>query len=67
MKQRGSARTLTRLHLGLAGIWLLLAVPTLLWWQNSVAWLVWMSLYAIVASHLAGWQAARAEREAGGE
>lgn len=50
-----------RLHALLMGVWLLLGLPTLLWWTNSLPWLVWMSLYAIVAGHFAAWQAARVE------
>lgn len=56
-----TARRLRRLHAALTVVWLLLGVPTLLWWTRSLPWLVWMSLYAIVASHWAAWQAARAE------
>lgn len=34
-------------------IWLVLGLPTLLWWKNVIAWVAWMSLYANFASHLA--------------
>jgi hypothetical protein len=29
-------------------IWWALVVPTILWWQSSVTWVVFMSLYAII-------------------
>lgn len=48
-----------RFHYALTITWALLAIPTMLWWRDSVAWLTWISLYANVASHLAAWQAAR--------
>lgn len=56
--------TQRRLHAVLTVAWLLLAVPSMLWWRNSIAYLVFLSVYAIVASHWACWQAARAEETA---
>ena len=41
--------------------WLSLSIPNFIWWSNSVAWVSWMSLYAIVVGHWAAQQAARAE------
>ena len=49
-------------HLALALGWALLLVPTLLWWKASILWVASMSLYANIASHWSGYQAARAER-----
>jgi hypothetical protein len=53
--------TWRRAHLALTLIWLTLGVPSILWWKDSVPYVVLMSWYAIVASHLAGWQASKAE------
>jgi hypothetical protein len=53
-----------RLHAVLTVVWLLLAVPTLMWWRHSLVWVAWMSLYANVASHWSAWQASRAEEAA---
>jgi hypothetical protein len=50
-----------RVHLALTLVWVALAVPTLLWWRDSVAWVAAMSLYANVAGHWAAFQASRAE------
>jgi len=59
-----AARRAGRLHLiGVAG-WLLLAVPTVLWWKDSVLWVAFCSLYANAGFHLGAWQATRAESEA---
>lgn len=54
-------RTLRRSHLALTLLWVFLVIPTMIWWRNSIAWVSFMSIYAIIASHAAGWQAARAE------
>lgn len=42
-------------------LWLALGVPSFLWWKTSLLWIVTMSWYAIVASHWAAWEAARAK------
>lgn len=55
---------MARLHLFLTLFWLALSLPTLLWWSESVTWVVWMSLYAIVATHWSAYQATRAEVQA---
>lgn len=52
-----------RLHLALTILWVTLAIPTLLWWRESVLWVALMSLYANVAGHWAAYQAAHAECE----
>ena len=35
---------------------LVMAVPSMLFWRNSVAYLVFLSVYAVVAGHWAAWQ-----------
>ena len=60
-----SAPTEERIHLTLMTAWVTLILPTVLWWKGSVAWVAAMSLYANIAAHAAGWQAARAERRSG--
>lgn len=42
-------------------LWLILGIPTFLWWQESLIWVVAMSWWANVASHFAAWIAGRAE------
>jgi len=44
-------------------VWLIPGtVATLLWWSDSVVWVSWMSLYAIVIGHWSSVQAALADR-----
>lgn len=45
-------------------LWILLIIPTLLWWRESILWVAFMSLYAIVISHATGVEAALAKAEA---
>jgi hypothetical protein len=56
-----NARQLRGVHLGLAVVWGLLIVPTVIWWKNSILWVAGCSLYANVISHLAAYAGARAE------
>jgi hypothetical protein len=56
---------LRRFHAAMTVVWLVLVIPTILWWRDSVVWVVAMSWYAIVVSHAGAWQASRAEDAAG--
>lgn len=56
-----SPSTLRRLHAALTLVWLLIAVPGILWWRDSVPFLVGVSIYANFVGHASSWQAARAE------
>lgn len=42
-------------------IWMILMLPTLLWWKESILWVAVMSVWANVAGHFSGYQGARAE------
>jgi hypothetical protein len=42
-------------------IWICLLIPSLLFWSQSVTWVVLMSVWANIAGHWSAWQAARAE------
>lgn len=55
------ARWLKNFHAISMGVWLLLCIPTLLYWSESVPWLVFMSIYAIITGHFASWQSSRIE------
>ena len=44
-------------------VWTLLAVPTIVWWKDSILWVSLMSLYAIIVSHWSALEAAKAEEE----
>lgn len=64
MDDRRSATLLRRFHAAMIAVWALLAVPTVLWWKESVLWVALMSLYANVGAHFSAWQGTRAEQEA---
>ena len=56
-----SPEFMRRLH-GLATFfWVGMAVPSVLWWKESVPYLVGLSVYAVVTGHWSSWQASRAE------
>jgi hypothetical protein len=55
----------SRVHLVLVWVWLALLLPTLLYWRESIVWIVLMSWWANFASHWAAYQAARAEEHSG--
>lgn len=51
-----------RLHMVMTWVWVALAIPTLLWWRDSILWVLIMSLWANASTHWGAWQAARAEQ-----
>lgn len=42
-------------------VWSVLAIPTMIFWKESVLWVALMSLWANIASHFAAYIAARSE------
>lgn len=42
-------------------VFALLIPPSVLWWSQSVPYLVWLSVWANFAGHLSAWQASRVE------
>jgi hypothetical protein len=52
---------LRRFHAVATIAWLLLAVPSVLWWKHSILWVIILSVWANFASHFAAWQSTRAE------
>jgi hypothetical protein len=55
--------TWSRFHLGMTAMWALLIPPSVIWWSQSVPWIVLMSVWANFASHFSAYQAARAEEK----
>lgn len=51
-----------KMHLVLTGMWIVLIIPTLLFWRESVLWIALMSIWANISGHAAAWQAARGEQ-----
>lgn len=54
---------LVSLHKWLTIIWFIAAFPICIFLANSVPFLVFVSVYAVVTGHWATWQAARTEVE----
>lgn len=63
-KGGGKGRWWKWFHRGMAGTWAILAIPTLLWWKDSILWVALMSLYANLVGHWSSAQAAEAEEKA---
>lgn len=43
-----------RCHLVAAVMWVGLAIPSLIWWKDSVLWVILISIYANIVGHLSG-------------
>lgn len=50
------------LHISLVILWVILIPPTLLWWKDSIPYLVFINVYSIIVGHIAAFQGAKAER-----
>jgi hypothetical protein len=64
MKPRSAAFYRT-LHARLTVVWLLLIIPTVWWWHNSVLWVGLISCYANAVGHFSAYQGSRAEDSGG--
>ncbi|MGE1170380.1 hypothetical protein ACMFCY_17070 [Klebsiella pneumoniae] len=53
-----------RCHLVAAVMWVGLAIPSLIWWKDSVLWVILISIYANIVGHLSGYSAARPDQAA---
>lgn len=49
-------------HSAMRFVWPLLAIPTILWWKESILWVAVMSLYANFAAEVAAYQGAESVR-----
>lgn len=47
----------------MAIVWVLLAIPTLLWWKDAIVWVALMSIYANAEASLAAYNAQRQQKE----
>lgn len=59
-----AAETWRRFHGVMTIIWIILLIPSMLWWKEALPWIVFMSVWANVGTHFGAWQASRAEVEA---
>lgn len=57
------AKWLKRFHLMMMIVWACLAVPGILWWKESILFVIILSLYANFAGEFAAYQGARAEEK----
>lgn len=48
-----------KLHLILAAFWVLMIIPTLIFWANSVVVVLIYSVYALVGAHIAAYEGAK--------
>lgn len=42
-------------------VWILLLIPSVLFWSEAIMWVVLMSVWANIAGHWSAYQASRAE------
>jgi ABC-type lipoprotein release transport system permease subunit len=56
-----SPSTFKKINGWLTVCWFVAAIPICIFLSHSVAFLVFVSVYAVVTGHLATWQAARVE------
>lgn len=61
----GSPASLRRLHAAATVFWAAMALPSVLWWNSSIPYLVGLSVYSIVTGHWSSWQSSRTEEKAG--
>lgn len=52
-------RTGRRIHLVLMVVWVVVGIPVSYLLRNTLAWLTFLSVYAIVVGHASGWSAER--------
>jgi hypothetical protein len=50
-------------HAAMTAVWALLAIPTVLWWKESILWVAIMSLWANIGTHWGAYQASRSEEK----
>jgi hypothetical protein len=56
-------KALIRFHFCMMIVWAILLIPTLLWWKESILWILIVSLYANWIGHFSAMDAARAEEK----
>lgn len=60
---QGDPTTMRLLHGWLTVIWFVAAIPICIYLYDSVPFLVFVSVYAVVTGHWSSWQAARVEEK----
>lgn len=57
---RTTSERLENFNLIMTVVWVVLLAPTLIWWRNSIMWVLIVSLYANAAAHWSAYQGSRA-------
>jgi hypothetical protein len=60
---QGDPKTMRALHGWLTVLWFVAAIPICIYLNDSVPFLVFISVYAVVTGHWSSWQAARVEEK----
>jgi hypothetical protein len=60
----GSVEFYLRYHGWAAVFWFVMILPSWFWFRDSLFWVIFISLYANLATEWGAWQAVRAERQA---
>ena len=60
---QGDPKTMRALHGWLTVVWFVAAIPICIYLNDSVPFLVFISVYAVVTGHWSSWQAARVEEK----
>ena len=55
------AEKLARFNLVFTFVWIALTPPSVLWWKESILWVIVISLWANVVGHFSAYLAARSE------
>lgn len=53
----------TSFHKYATFVWILLIIPSILWWSESLIWIILMSAWANIAGHWSAYQASRVEKK----
>jgi hypothetical protein len=64
---RITAQGLKRFNLIMTVVWILLAIPTVTTWRDSLLWIAFMSVWNNVFTHFSAWVSSRAEVASNGE
>lgn len=62
MDRKKATKILSKVHFSLIIFWSVAAIPTVLWWKDSILWVALMSCYANIYTSASAWQASRAEK-----
>lgn len=44
-------------------VWILLIFPTVVWWRESILWIAFMSIYAVIFTHHAAYEGSKAKEK----